>query len=105
VKKLYEVIEAHPTAKDVKLIGIGVKNDSYEIDFYRDTYTIPFPLFEDKELDIHREIGGPATPFFIVVALHGRGENKVIHTLLGGFESPEKFFGTVLQKAGLKEGG
>ncbi len=97
------MIEAHASSKNqIKLIGIGVKNDSYEIEFYRDTYKIPFPLFEDKELDIHRDIGGPATPFFILLTLKGRGKNKVIHTLLGGFESPEIFFDTILEKTGLK---
>ena len=103
VKKLYETIQAHNLAKDdIKLIGIGVQNDSYEIEFYRDRYKIPFPLFEDKELDIHEKIGGPATPFFIVVALNGQGKNTVIHTLLGGFESPEIFLDTILEKTGLK---
>jgi hypothetical protein len=97
------MIQANHRAKDdIKLIGIGVQNDSYEIEFYRDTYKIPFPLFEDKELDIHGKIGGPPTPFFIIVALNGRGKNTVIHTLLGGFESPEIFFDTILEKTGLK---
>ena len=90
--------------RQIKLIGIGAKNDSYEVDFYRDTYKILFPLFEDKELDIHREIGMPATPFFIVLALDGRGKNRVIHTHLGGFESPRIFLDRILQKTGLQEG-
>jgi len=79
-----------------------VKNDSYEINFYREKYNVSFPLFEDRNLEIHEKFGQPATPYFVVVALNGRGRNKVIHTLLGGFESPEIFYKTILEKSGLK---
>jgi len=97
------MIQNHESVKnDIKLIGIGAKNDAFEVDLYRDTYKVPFPLFKDKELEIHEKLGGPATPFFIIVALNGRGKNKVIYTLLGGFESPKTFFDTILEKTGLQ---
>ena len=66
------------------------------------SFKVPFPLFEDKELEIHSKFGGPATPFFAIVELKGHGNNKVIYTLLGGFESPKIFLDTILEKTGLK---
>lgn len=103
VNKLYELIENNPTAKDrVKLIGIGARNDIYEVDFFRKKYDIQFPLFDDEDYSKHEACGEPGTPFFFVVKIDKDGSSKVVHTQLGGFESPEGFLQTVIEKSGLR---
>ena len=62
VNKLYEMIENHPTAKGkVKLIGIGARNDMFEVDFFRKKYEIAFPLFDDEDYTKHEACGEPGT--------------------------------------------
>ena len=35
--------------------------------FFKETYTIPFPLFSDGDFAIHKTIGERGTPFFIAL--------------------------------------
>ncbi|MCJ7774431.1 MAG: hypothetical protein MUP22_15010 [Desulfobacterales bacterium] len=58
----------------IKVIGIGARDDIHYIKFFRETFKIPFPLFPDHELDIHRLIGGPEVPFFMGVKLKEGGK-------------------------------
>jgi len=102
VNKLYKMIENHPTAKGkVKLIGIGARNDMFEVDFFRKKYEIEFPLFDDEDYTKHEACGEPGTPFFFVVKKNKDGSTDVVLIQLGGFDSPESFLQTVLDKAGL----
>ena len=103
VNKLYEMIENDPTAKGrVKLIGIGARNDIYEVDFFRKKYDVKFPLFDDEDYTKHEACGEPGTPFFFVVKNNKDGSGDVVHTQIGGFDSPESFLQTVLEKSGLR---
>ena len=102
LNKLYTMIENHPTAKGkVKMIGIGAGNDTFEVDFFKKKFEVAFPLFDDEEYIAHQACGKPGTPFFAVVKKNDDGSAKVVHTQLGGFENPETFLQTVLEKSGL----
>jgi thiol-disulfide isomerase/thioredoxin len=102
LNKLYHMIEKHPVAKGkIKMIGIGVGNDIFEVDYFRKKFEVVFPLFDDEDYIIHQACGKPGTPFFAVVKINDDGSAKVVHTQLGGFESPETFLKTVLEKSGL----
>ena len=102
LNKLYNMIENHPTAKGkIKLIGIGAGNDIFEVDYFRKKFEVVFPLFDDEDYIVHKACGKPGTPFFVVVMGKDDDSYKVVHTQLGGFESPETFLKTVLDKSGL----
>jgi len=103
VNELYRTIENSPDAKGkVKLIGIGAGNDAFEVDYFRKTYDVPFPLFEDENYLIHEQLGRPATPFFIGVKINDDGAHEVFYTQLGGFERADKFLDLILEQSGLK---
>ena len=102
LNKLYHMIENHPTAKGkIKLIGIGAGNDIFEVDYFRKKFEVVFPLFDDEDYIVHEAFGKPGTPYFVVVMGKDDGSYKVVHAQLGGFENPETFLKTVLDKSGL----
>lgn len=102
VNKLYQIIEKHPTASGrVKVIGIGVGNDRYEVDLFIKKYDIEFPLFADEDYTVHQQCGKPGTPYFFGVKLNAGARYEIIHTQAGGFENPDDFLKVMLEKSGL----
>jgi thiol-disulfide isomerase/thioredoxin len=103
VNQLYNVIDNNPDLKNkIKLIGIGAGNSSYEVEVFKKTYTVPFPLFPDKDFTIHKACGDVRTPYFIVVKINNDGTHQIVHSQLGGYPGAEPFLELVLKSSGLK---
>jgi len=86
----------------IKVIGIGARDDIYYIKFFRKNFNVPFPLFPDKELDIHRLLGSPETPFFMGLKLKSGGKIEIVYTHLGRMPGAAEFLQTILKESGLK---
>ena len=86
----------------IKLIGIGARDDIHYIKFFRKQFKVPFPLFPDMELDIHRPLGSPATPFFIGLKLKEGGKKEVFYTHLGKIPGAAEFLQIIKKESGLK---
>jgi peroxiredoxin len=103
VNQLYRRIEETPDLKGkVKLIGIGVGNTRFEVDYFRDTYDIPFPLFPDPDFTLHTLFGEVRTPYFVVIKQPASGGHRVIHSALGGIGDPDTFLDLIRQKSELQ---
>lgn len=103
VNELYNLIDNNPDLKNkIKLIGIGAGNSSYEVEVFKKTYTVPFPLFPDKDFTIHKACGDVRTPYFIVVKINNDGTHQIVHSQLGGYPGAEPFLELVLKSSGLK---
>jgi len=103
VNELYRLIEKNPDIKNkVKLIGIGAGNSPYEVEVYKKTYDVPFPLFPDKDFVIHQACGEVRTPYYMVVEMNEDGTHQIVHSQLGDFPGAEKFLDLVLKASGLK---
>jgi thiol-disulfide isomerase/thioredoxin len=103
VNRLYRLIQESPDLKGkVKLIGIGVGNTRFEVDYFKKTYEIPFPLFPDPDFAIHALMGEVRTPYFVVVRNQEEGGHRVIHSELGGFGEPAAFLDLIRQKSELQ---
>jgi len=103
VNDLYSRIMSHSGLKDkLKLIGIGVGNSDFEIDFFRKQYGIKFPLFSDGDFSIHVILGEVRTPYFIAIIIGKNGIHKVVYSKLGGVSDPDEFLKTIKNLAGLK---
>ena len=103
VNELYEKIEKHPDARGrVKLIGIGATNSPFEVDIFRNTYKVPFPLFSDGDGAIHKRLGEVMTPYFIGIRIKDGGGHEIFYSKVGGFGDAEKFLQLILESSGLK---
>jgi len=103
VNELYRLIENNPEIKNkIKLIGIGAGNSSYEVEVFKKTYNVPFPLFPDKDFTIHKACGEARTPYFMVVKINEDGTHQIVHNQLGNYPGAEPFLELVLKASGLK---
>ena len=85
MSELHHQIEKHPDFKGkVKLIGIGAGNSQLEVEEYKQTHDIAFPLFPDQDFSIHKALGEVRTPFFIAIKMNRGGSHEIVHTHLGG---------------------
>ena len=82
--KLYTLFQRDPDLQnDVKVVGIAVQADPSKIAPYKEYVAPIFPIFPDPNLDIHKQLGEPKVPFFIVTTNSG----KVLSTHLGLIEN------------------
>ena len=102
VNEVYRRIENNPNLKDkIKMIGIGAGNSLYEVEVFKRTNQVPFPLFSDKDFAIHKAYGEVRTPYYIVVRINNDGTHQIVHAQLGGFHGAESFLQLVLRVSGL----
>lgn len=48
--KLFRVLDSRKDIRNkVKMIGIGVGNSRYEVGIFKDKYSSPFPMFDDRD--------------------------------------------------------
>jgi peroxiredoxin len=103
INQFYNQLESDPGLKGkLKLIGIGVGNSDFEVNFFRKKYAIPFPLFSDANFMIHKKIGEVRTPYFIGVKIAGNGEHTIFYSQLGGPQDSRQLFENLMQSSGLK---
>jgi thiol-disulfide isomerase/thioredoxin len=72
VSRIYASIQQDPSlSKKVKLIGIGVGNNKEEVDIFRESLRVPFPLFTDPDFTVHRKLGEPRAPVTLLTTRNG----------------------------------
>lgn len=102
--ELFHHIENDPSLKGkIKLIGIGAGNSAYEVESFKKTFHIPYPVFPDEDYIIHKALGEVRIPFFIAIEIHRDGSHEVVYTQLGAFAGVELFLEPLLEASGLKQ--
>ncbi len=102
--KLYRQIGNNPDLKGkIKLIGIGAGNTPTEIEFFKKTHHIPFPIFPDEDLTIHNLLGEVRIPSFIAIRMEKDGSPKIVHTHLGALDDTTLFLALIVEVYGMKQ--
>ena len=98
INRLYSIIEKSPDLKGkIKLIGIGAGNSPFEVQVFKEKYTVPFPLFSDEHFTLHKCFGEVRTPYFIGVKINDDGSHRIFYSKLGEFKGAEPFLELMLQ--------
>lgn len=104
VNAMYERVAADPQMSErIRFIGIGAGNSSFEVDFYKDTYQVPFPLFSDDDFVIHKQLNEVGTPHFIGLRITpgiGKGYT-VFYSRSGEMGDPVAFIDRLVALSGL----
>jgi len=92
--KLYKFIQQNPElSKDVKMIGIGAGNNQKEIEAYKVTFRVQFPLFPDPDFYIHKKLWEQRTPCTILMTKNG----KVLLAHYGVMEDVDEFLRLIMK--------
>ncbi len=84
----------------MKIIGLGASNTQFEVDYFKESFEVQFPLFPDKTLKYYKKLGGEGTPGFILCRFKKGEAPEIIMRQSGGFEDAGEFLNILLQKAG-----
>ena len=103
VNRLHRLIEETPKWRDaVRLIGVGIGNSAYEVNFFKESYKIEFPLIPDADFAIHNALGKPRTPYFLAIRIDDHHQAHLVYTLSGAFSDPAAFLEAVVTRAGIR---
>lgn len=102
VNELYEKMEeVSQNGPVVKIIGLGAANSQFEVEHFRDTYGISFPLFPDQDKSLFRALSGEGTPTFIGCRLKAGEMPTIILRKPGRFFNSGEFLHDLLEKGSL----
>jgi peroxiredoxin len=102
--EIYHRIENNSGLKNkIKLIGIGAGNPVLEVEVFKQSYNIPFPLFPDENFKIHQALGEVRTSFLIAIKMAGDGSYEIVHTHLGGLTGARGFLDLMVEAYGIKQ--
>lgn len=98
--QLHKELQASPQRDKIRMIGVGINNSDFEVEFFRKKYESPFPLFSDPDGVILKQVGITATPTFVVVKRE-KGGFKVIKTHVGQIQDRAAFMKDMISAAGM----
>ncbi len=100
VNTLFQQISADPKMKSrVKLLGIGAGNSVFEVNAFRNLFSIEFPLIPDVDFTVHKQLGEVRTPYFFVLWKKPNGR-QVVYSRVGSIGDPAAFLEMVNSKTG-----
>jgi peroxiredoxin len=101
INELFHAMEEYsrPDLK-VKIIGLGANNSEFEVDHFKSTYNVRFPLFADQDMSMYNALEGKGTPGFIGCARNDANGFVIVLRQSGGFYQANEFLNELLHKSG-----
>lgn len=104
--KLYHAIDSRKEFRDkIKFIGIGVGNSQYEVGIFRQKYSPPFPLFDDRACVVANSFTGIRTPYYLGIRVNNGSSFEIFYSNAGGFTDAEEFLNMIVKESGIQRGG
>jgi peroxiredoxin len=104
VNRLLSLIEENQFLKGkIKLIGIGAGNSQFEVEYFAKNYNVKFPLFSDKDYEIHTKVGKVWTPHFYVIKKTAIGGLIIAVSVSGSINNPQLFLENSVRALKLKK--
>lgn len=105
LNRLSALIQKDPVLKErLKMIGIGVGNLNRDVHRFRQEKGVGFPLFSDRDSELHRQLGQPVLPVIYLVRLHGTPGPRIVAVLSGPFDPAEKLLKSLIANMKLTAG-
>lgn len=106
LNNLYQAIDSNEEFRDkIKIIGIGVGNSPYEVGIFKEKYSPPFPLFDDRHSAVVNGFGGILTPHFFALKKLNDSSYELFYSEDGNFSNAEDFLDMIVKSSGVKLGG
>jgi thiol-disulfide isomerase/thioredoxin len=103
VNELYELINKNILLKNrIKIIGVGAGNTPFEVNVFRDKYSVRFPLIPDESFTVHKAVGEVRTPYFFVIDLNPDRAKRLVYSKVGSIHDANQFIENILHDSGLK---
>lgn len=100
VNELHELMQNRSTNDlKIKLIGLGAGNTEFEVEHFRKTYDVKFPLFPDKDLSMYNALSGKGTPGFIGCYKVDGQRFSIVLRQSGGFDTAEQFLTLLINQS------
>ena len=100
LNEAYKAISLMDSKGSVKFIGLALGNTQFEVEFYKNKYTVEFPLFKDEDYVIHKALGEVPTPIFYIVKLGPTPE--VLYIKEGEAKDKDILLQAIKEHTGLK---
>ena len=92
VNRIYNLFkEDKNLQKDIKIIGIGMGNSPEEIQTYRNSFKVEFPLIADTNKEIQTKMKMTVVPYTVLVDKKG----KILMSHLGHIDNFDAFVGEI----------
>jgi len=84
----------------LKMLGIGTGNSEYEVNVFREKFTVQMPLFADPDFTVYNTIGQVGTPFFMLLQPQPETDGlKILYVHEGIINDPEAFYTNIIDRA------
>jgi hypothetical protein len=84
MNEIYKTVEGDPGLRgNVKMLSVAAGGTLTEVDYFKKTYGLLFPILADPEYKAHESVGEPRVPFLIFTRKDRQGRWVVVNTKVG----------------------
>lgn len=98
--KVFEILDGQGLSNRIKMIGIGLNNSLFEVNFFRNKFSAPMPVFPYSEAGTRITHGKDDYPVCMLIRNNRESSPETVLYHDGPVENAEEFAANVLRSAG-----